>query len=845
MPLKPPTILLTGDICIDWLRFPVPPKDTGLNWELYPGTRMTAKPGGALLLAEFLRSATDAPVLSPELKDIEKIPPEDVLHSNAELKFFHYSSDPKEKNKPVYRITRFLGYTGAAAGTSGLVYVKNDDPDADIVILDAAGNGFRDQEEYWPEAIKQNGKKPMVIYKMSRPLLAGKLWDHVRRAHAEKLVMIVSADDLRAGGVNISRCLSWERTALDFSWQIVGNPALLPLSKCENLVVRFGIEGAILYSKNGDKVETRLYFDPSAIEAGLQDRYPGEMQGLSSAFVAALAARISSQYGKGTELHEILNEGVRDGILASRELLRRGFGNKIDKPEYPVDEIFESISKKGHDCIADVIIPPAAAASDDPAFWCILNETKDTMLENIAYDIVIKGETAALQRVPIGRFGKLKTVDRAEIESFRSIRNLMQEYINSTSYRRPLSIAVFGSPGSGKSFGVTEVAESIAPGNIERLEFNISQFRQPDDLVNAFHRVRDIALSGKIPLVFFDEFDSPFEKKLGWLKYFLAPMQDGKFRDEGTMHPVGKSIFVFAGGTYSTFESFSTDLENENKQEFKDAKCPDFISRLRGYVNILGPNPKDDENKDSVYMVRRAMLLRSFLERKARHLFDSSEQVRIDRGLLRALIKIPKYKHGARSLEAIIDMSMLNGRTSWEQAYLPAKAQLKLHVDEEMFFRLVVRDVLFGAAREELAKAIHRKYLKDQEGIKPASDDAMQPWEKLNISLQESNRKQADHIPEKLHRVGCGFAPVKKDPIEFEFAQREIEILAEMEHERWVSERMLDGWVYGEKKDVEKKISPYLVPWNELTEDVKEWDRQTVRGMPEIMKMAGFEIYRI
>jgi len=42
-----PTILLTGDICIDWLRFPVPPKDTGLNWELYPGTHMSAKYGGA------------------------------------------------------------------------------------------------------------------------------------------------------------------------------------------------------------------------------------------------------------------------------------------------------------------------------------------------------------------------------------------------------------------------------------------------------------------------------------------------------------------------------------------------------------------------------------------------------------------------------------------------------------------------------------------------------------------------------------------------------------------------------------------------------------------------------
>ena len=56
---------------------------------------------------------------------------------------------------------------------------------------------------------------------------------------------------------------------------------------------------------------------------------------------------------------------------------------------------------------------------------------------------------------------------------------------------------------------------------------------------------------------------------------------------------------------------------------------------------------------------------------------------------------------------------------------------------------------------------------------------------------------------------------------------------------------MLDGWVYGEKKDVEKKISPYLVPWDELTDDVKEWDRQPVRELPKFLAKAKFEIYRL
>jgi hypothetical protein len=838
------TILLTGDICIDWLQFPTKPKDSGLNWELYPGTRMTAKPGGALLLAEFLRSSTDAAVISPQLENIENIPPEEILHSNAELDLFPYSLDSEDKNNLVYRIRHFRGFTGPAAGLPGLLPLENDDSDADIVILDDAGNGFRSQKEYWPCALTAEGKKPVVIYKMSRPLAQGELWEHLQRFHSERLVAVVTADDLRASGVNISRCLSWERTAMDFVWQTANNPRMLSLSNCANLVVRFGLEGAIHCTKKGGKVESRLYFDPSAIEDGLRDKCPGDMQGISSAFTAALAARIASQSVQGKELYEAASAGVRDGIIAARLLFRHGFGNIINQPEYPSMKIFEPAE---HDSIADIIIPaPSAAETADPDFWCILKEIKDMVLEDIAYDIVIKGETAALKQAPVGSFGKLRTADRAEIESFRCIRNVMQEYINSKSTIRPLSIAVFGFPGSGKSFGVTEVAESVAPGQVVRLDFNVSQFISPSDLINVFHKARDIALEGKIPLVFFDEFDSPFEGKLGWLKYFLAPMQDGTFRDGESVHPIGKSIFVFAGGINSTFAGFSQDeLKGpEKEQEFKNAKVPDFISRLRGYVNILGPDPAD--SSESVFIIRRAMLLRSLLQRKAKQLFDSNNHVRIDAGVLRALIKVPGYKHGARSIEAIIDMSMLNGRTRWEQAFLPAKEQLKLHVDDETFSRLVVRDVLFGAARETLAKTIHENYLKDQEGKKPASDPSMQPWEKLNENLKESNRRQADHIPEKLRRVRCGFVSVTDiEPVKFEFTPAEIEILAEMEHDRWVSERLFDGWVYGEKREIDKKISPYIVPWKDLTEDVKEWDRDAMRRLPELLAKAKFEIYRL
>ena len=192
MSSKHPIIIITGDICIDWLQFPLKAKDTGLNWELQPGLNMITKPGGALFLSEIIQKSTKALVLSPELKDIEKTQPEKFLHSNVELDIFPYSCDQKEKNKPVYRIKRFLGYTGPAIGTPELLHVKNDNPDAEIVVLDDSGNGFREKKEYWPKAILTKDKNPVVIYKMSRPLASGKLWDHVCKIHSKKLVVIIT-----------------------------------------------------------------------------------------------------------------------------------------------------------------------------------------------------------------------------------------------------------------------------------------------------------------------------------------------------------------------------------------------------------------------------------------------------------------------------------------------------------------------------------------------------------------------------------------------------------------------------------------------------------------------------
>jgi ppGpp synthetase/RelA/SpoT-type nucleotidyltranferase len=141
--------------------------------------------------------------------------------------------------------------------------------------------------------------------------------------------------------------------------------------------------------------------------------------------------------------------------------------------------------------------------------------------------------------------------------------------------------------------------------------------------------------------------------------------------------------------------------------------------------------------------------------------------------------------------------------------------------------------------RDTIARRIHEAYLAE------TSVARLPPWDTLDESFRDANRLQADHIFAKLRQIGCTVHSVTDRRIALmEFTDAEVETVAEMEHGRWNAERLAHGWRWGPARDDGKRRNPYLVSWAQLPDDVKTWDRSTVRRIPQYLAEVGLEVRR-
>jgi len=151
--------------------------------------------------------------------------------------------------------------------------------------------------------------------------------------------------------------------------------------------------------------------------------------------------------------------------------------------------------------------------------------------------------------------------------------------------------------------------------------------------------------------------------------------------------------------------------------------------------------------------------------------------------------------------------------------------------------------------REEFAQAARKTHEAYVKSAIPA-ETSLLPWENLPEALKVSNYHQVVYAENILKTAGLGIRPTTdadKPLLNMTevLDKAGLERLAEMEHGRWNVERLLLGWRWAEAKDVGRKLSPYLVPWNRLPPEIQEYELNAIRGLPRKFREAGLEVYSL
>lgn len=877
-------VLVTGDVILHHglLRSPGAGATTG---GFVPRALMSTEAGGAWHLADLVGAAcsdlTDWTVNGPTRPADPTRDPHDpakrYAHGFAVWERFPREKGDKDPRTFVWRIREILGRH--AAEEPEAPQFAQTDTRPDVLVLDDSDLGFRDREEFWPASLRDPGSVPgEIVLRTAERIGEGALWTRLVQRHGSSLTVVVPIDSLRTRQAVVSRGLSWDRTLDELSAEFDEGALSRVFVGVARVVILVPGAGVVWFSGGGPQrapVFERCVFHPAESSDGWRRNHPGIVLGSLSVLAAAVARHLADPetfpgFVASARALEAMRDCHRLGAgagaafepgLAAKHVggalhpqregrspgpCDRCGGQRKGKPEADEEWIRKTEFRStvpGRQAIESGLAP---SNRENPRRNLLLDVTGgDTAdVSAMATRIVREGTMPALDAAPCAKLGKLFTVDRDEIERINEIRSLIAAYQASSGESKPLAIAAFGPPGSGKSFSIKQIAEALFGRDREEFEFNLAQMDPASgDLTAAFHQVRDATIRGGMPFVFWDEFDS---RQLGWLASFLAPIQDGAFRERGLLHGFGKAIFVFAGGTASTFDEFV-----EKHGEKSELKVLDFVSRLRGYLNVKGVKPASEA--DRAYVIRRACLLRSTIERNRSALLSPSRGLSIGAGVLHALLHVDSYEHGARSLESIVAMCDLDGASHFGASALPSRELLRLHVSDDFLDLVATGDAkeLAPDQLEAMARGGHAGFrtAKAKQGYRYGPKQSDEPgnrthpdltdWEKLSDAGRRDNR---DPVPRRwgvLQELGYSIVPSAPAAL-CKVDAKDLGVLVEREHQIWLRAKWTHGFALANRVDRALCLHTDMRPLASLPAAQQDLNHAIIHGMVEGLARAGW-----
>jgi hypothetical protein len=142
---------------------------------------------------------------------------------------------------------------------------------------------------------------------------------------------------------------------------------------------------------------------------------------------------------------------------------------------------------------------------------------------------------------------------------------------------------------------------------------------------------------------------------------------------------------------------------------------------------------------------------------------------------------------------------------------------------------------------DEMAAALHAHYLGAAKNLGAGSVAATEAWDNLPENLRNANRASVEHAPILL--AAAGYRLVADQGIESAVpSDAEIELMAKVEHCRWMADRIEQGWRFAPTRDDRLRLHPDLIRYEALSENGREKDRNAVRALLGVLRNQGLAL---
>ena len=143
---------------------------------------------------------------------------------------------------------------------------------------------------------------------------------------------------------------------------------------------------------------------------------------------------------------------------------------------------------------------------------------------------------------------------------------------------------------------------------------------------------------------------------------------------------------------------------------------------------------------------------------------------------------------------------------------------------------------------EVLAELAHDAYVR-RLSTPPSGEPARRPWSQLDEVYRQQNRDQVRNQEGWLADIGIAIVDVTDDRPGVSRAEIDelLDKFGQYEHRRWMEHLAFHGWTVGPRDDDRKK-HPCFVPWDELSDEDQDKDREPLRDLSEHLASLGLRM---